>query len=101
MCQGAYNRKEPRVQTIGGIPTGDLPIGVIIGVAVAVLVFGFGVGFCMFYRRKRMITSINGGERVVTAAGTIIGSGTANPGKKVEDNGELARKAQDCARKER
>eukprot|EP00434_Breviolum_minutum_P004481 symbB.v1.2.003952.t1/scaffold212.1/size265043/10 len=80
-------------------------MGVIVGIAVAVLLFGFAVGFCIFYRRKKAITELGGNERVVTAAGTIIGSG-ANPGKKVEDDGvpatannspeELARKAQDA-----
>jgi len=104
--EDAYRRREPGgVQTIGGIPTGGLPMGVIVGIAVAVLLFGFAVGFCIFYRRKKAITELGGNERVVTAAGTIIGSG-ANPGKKVEDDGvpatannspeELARKAQDA-----
>eukprot|EP00435_Cladocopium_sp_Y103_P030036 s5274_g7.t1 len=85
--EGAYNRREPGgLQTIGGIPTGGLPVGVVIGIAVALLIFGFGVGFCIFYRRKKAITEIGGNDRVVTAAGTIIGSGAANP-KKVEDDG--------------
>ncbi|CAE7223854.1 unnamed protein product [Symbiodinium sp. KB8] len=82
--QGAYDEKEPRNnwQTIGGIPTGDLPVGVIVGVAIAVIFAGFGFGFFILYRRRRAITEIASGERHVTAAGTIIGSGGPAPGSK-------------------
>lgn len=85
--QGAYDEKEPRNnwQTIGGIPTGDLPVGVIVGVAIAVIFAGFGFGFFILYRRRRAITEIASGERHVTAAGTIIGSGGPAPGKTVDD----------------
>eukprot|EP00439_Symbiodinium_sp_Y106_P037457 s3562_g4.t1 len=95
--QGAYDEKEPRNADArtqpgslderhrAGIPTGDLPVGVIVGVAIAVIFAGFGFGFFILYRRRRAITEIASGERHVTAAGTIIGSGGPAPGKTVDD----------------
>eukprot|EP00930_Biecheleria_cincta_P055073 TRINITY_DN41442_c0_g1_i1.p1 TRINITY_DN41442_c0_g1~~TRINITY_DN41442_c0_g1_i1.p1 ORF type:complete len:723 (-),score=121.71 TRINITY_DN41442_c0_g1_i1:37-2169(-) len=99
--QSAYDKAQPKsggkgFATIAGVPVDDVPVAVIVGIAVTVVILG-----CMFflwvrYRRKKAITEYRDGETIETASGQIIGSvGIPEEGKKVdEDDDNLKKPAQ-------
>lgn len=98
--QSAYDKSEPKsggngkgFATIAGVPVDDVPVPLIIGIAVTVLILGFLFFLWVRCRRKKAITEYQDGETIESASGQVIGSvGVPEEGKKMDGDDDNLKK---------